>query len=39
VRTTLARLDALRDDPWAGYSDAARQSITGAMRNKVGMEE
>ena len=39
VRTTLARLDDQRDDPWAGYGDAARQSITGAMRNRVGMDE
>jgi bifunctional non-homologous end joining protein LigD len=36
VTNVPRRLAALRDDPWAGFADAARP-ITAAMRKEVGM--
>jgi bifunctional non-homologous end joining protein LigD len=36
VDNVRRRLAALRDDPWAGYDEAAR-TITAAMRKAVGM--
>jgi DNA primase len=35
VRTVPARLAALSDDPWQGYTEAARQTITRAAVRKV----
>jgi bifunctional non-homologous end joining protein LigD len=35
VRTVPERLAALREDPWQGYAEAARQTITRAALRKV----
>jgi bifunctional non-homologous end joining protein LigD len=35
VRTVPARVAALREDPWQGYAEAARQTITRAALRKV----
>ncbi len=37
VRTALARVGAAEVDPWAGFFEV-RQSITGGMREAVGLE-
>ena len=36
VRTVPKRLARLRQDPWAGYDAASRQSITAPMRRSLG---
>jgi bifunctional non-homologous end joining protein LigD len=36
VRTVPVRLAALREDPWAGYAAAARQTLTRAAMKQVG---
>jgi bifunctional non-homologous end joining protein LigD len=39
VRSTIRRLDDLRDDPWQDYDDAGTQRITARMKKKIGMQE
>lgn len=39
VRTVPARLAALRADPWEGYAEAARQTITRAALKQVAAQE
>jgi bifunctional non-homologous end joining protein LigD len=36
VLTVPKRLAGLKDDPWAGYGAATKQSITAAMRRSLG---
>jgi bifunctional non-homologous end joining protein LigD len=38
IRSTIQRLDELRENAWEDYDDAGRQRITARMRKKVGMD-